>query len=283
MQITHYTNPKEFLPKVQSFLEENEALNNLILGVSFSLTKPDNAEMAAKALMLAVEDNGEVVFVAVRTPPRSLIVSAREEYAQSGSALIMKYLEEKEMEVPGVIGEIQLSTYFAEKWCLNKPLQYETIVDMGVFQLDEVINLEAAKGNFRLATDEDKDLMTKWILAFDSAHFNEQTPESARKLAKGKLENELLYFWEVDGEVVSMASGTRPTNNCMTISLVYTPQKHRKNGYARSCVAQLSQTMLDKGYQFCALFTELENPTSNKIYQEIGYYKVGEFANLKFI
>jgi len=32
--------------------------------------------------------------------------------------------------------------------------------------------------------------------------------------------------------------------------------------------------MLDAGYHFCTLFTDLANPTSNHIYQAIGYQPV---------
>ena len=42
----------------------------------------------------------------------------------------------------------------------------------------------------------------------------------------------------------------------------------------------MSAQMLARGYQFCMLFTDLANPTSNKIYQEIGYYKIEEFVEI---
>ena len=34
--------------------------------------------------------------------------------------------------------------------------------------------------------------------------------------------------------------------------------------------------MLDEGYQTTTLYTDLANPTSNKIYQEIGYEQIAE-------
>lgn len=55
------------------------------------------------------------------------------------------------------------------------------------------------------------------------------------------------------------------------INLVYTPPEYRKKGYASSCVAALSQTLLDAGRKYCFLFTDLANSNSNYIYQTIAY------------
>ncbi|BAY85818.1 GCN5-related N-acetyltransferase [Calothrix parasitica NIES-267] len=64
--------------------------------------------------------------------------------------------------------------------------------------------------------------------------------------------------------------------------MVYTPPEYRKKGYASACVAGLSQTLLGEGYKFCFLFTDLSNPTSNKIYQKIGYQPVADWNNYSF-
>ncbi|OZU86959.1 GNAT family N-acetyltransferase, partial [Virgibacillus indicus] len=49
----------------------------------------------------------------------------------------------------------------------------------------------------------------------------------------------------------------------------------KKKGYATSTVAHLSQKILDEGFQFCSLYTDSTNPTSNSIYKKIGYYEAG--------
>jgi predicted GNAT family acetyltransferase len=49
---------------------------------------------------------------------------------------------------------------------------------------------------------------------------------------------------------------------------------YRGHGYASALVAALSQAILDSGLQFCTLNTDIANPTSNKIYQAIGYVPV---------
>jgi uncharacterized protein len=79
-----------------------------------------------------------------------------------------------------------------------------------------------------------------------------------------------------------MASFSGATPNGIRISPVYTPPEHRRKGYAISCVATLSQMLLDKGNKYCFLFTDLANPTSNSIYQKIGYQPICDFSNYWF-
>jgi predicted GNAT family acetyltransferase len=80
-----------------------------------------------------------------------------------------------------------------------------------------------------------------------------------------------------------MASRTRRTRHGSTVSLVYTPPDQRRKGYATACVAALSQIILDSGKDFCTLFTDLANPTSNDIYIKIGYVPLGDFTLYRFV
>lgn len=38
-----------------------------------------------------------------------------------------------------------------------------------------------------------------------------------------------------------------------------------------------------KDYQFCVLYTDMLNPTSNKIYQEIGYKHIADSIHISFV
>ena len=82
------------------------------------------------------------------------------------------------------------------------------------------------------------------------------------------------YLWIDDGRPVSLtgAGGLTPTGT--RVGPVYTPPGDRGHGYASNLVARVSQELLDSGRTFVFLFTDLANPTSNHIYQAIGYEPV---------
>ena len=77
---------------------------------------------------------------------------------------------------------------------------------------------------------------------------------------------------------MSMAAWAGRTGRIVRINYVYTPPEHRGRGYASACVASLTRQLLDEGVALCCLYTDLANPTSNKIYQAIGYRPVCDAA-----
>ena len=87
---------------------------------------------------------------------------------------------------------------------------------------------------------------------------------------------------EDNGIPVSMAGFTRAMQTVVGVAFVYTPPYWRGKGYATSCVAKVSQIALDIGFMKCVLYTDLLNPTSNSIYQKIGYTPVCDSLMLSF-
>ena len=81
---------------------------------------------------------------------------------------------------------------------------------------------------------------------------------------------------------VSLAGFSGPTPTGIRVGPVYTPPPHRRLGYATTLVADLSQWLLGQGYRSCFLYTDLSNPTSNHIYETIGYRQVAEAVEYGF-
>jgi predicted GNAT family acetyltransferase len=151
---------------------------------------------------------------------------------------------------------------------------------MRAYTLHAVVPPAPVPGELRRATDADAELAARWALEFaEDAHtpVDDAVPFARRKVAEGRL-----WLWEVDGAPTSMACTVAPAAGVVRVGLVYTPREHRRRGYASACVAGLSQRAMDDGARACMLYTDLANPTSNAIYQAIGYRPVANAETWQF-
>jgi predicted GNAT family acetyltransferase len=139
-------------------------------------------------------------------------------------------------------------------------------------------------GALRLATEADRGLLRAWVAAFLVEAFGRSDPEQAVVLVDRSFRagTRTWYLWEDDGPV-SVAAAGGPTPNGIRIGPVYTPPEHRRRGYASALTAATSQAELVKGRRFIFLFTDLSNPTSNMIYQAIGYEPVIDVDQIAFV
>jgi len=138
----------------------------------------------------------------------------------------------------------------------------------------------------RLADRGDRDLLIRWVVDFGA----EATPASAHpERIPGAIDRRLdipddesgFWLWVVDGAPVAMSGHSGRTGHGIRVGPVYTPPEHRGRGYATALVAEQTRWLLERNPS-CFLYTDLANPTSNGIYQRIGYRQVGESAEWHF-
>ena len=102
-------------------------------------------------------------------------------------------------------------------------------------------------------------------------------PDFLGSMLRKKIENENVFFWkDSNGLIVSMAAKVRTTTNTASLSWVYTQKEQRGKGYGTKITAYLTHHCLNQGFQECNLFTDASNPVSNYIYTKIGYMQIGE-------
>ncbi|HUA47153.1 MAG TPA: GNAT family N-acetyltransferase [Solirubrobacteraceae bacterium] len=99
-------------------------------------------------------------------------------------------------------------------------------------------------------------------------------------MVDGSIRRHGLFLWE-DGRPVSMIGVNPAVAGVVRIGPVYTPAPRRRRGYAGSAVAAASRRALASDAERCMLFTDLANPTSNKIYAEVGYRRVGDWEEIE--
>jgi predicted GNAT family acetyltransferase len=278
--LTVVKDPSFFLSKVESMLVENEAQNNLILGLLYrSIKLKDEAEDYFFAF---VEKNDEVVLCFIKTPNKKLIMANSRPIALDEIRHVVQELLQLNVSIPGMIGEKQLVTDFVSIWQEQTNCKKNVDMEQLIYKLEEVNQNTIGTGEMRQANEQDIVKISHWIYDFSLVTPEELSIEEARNIADESVKAGTIFLWLDNGEVVSMARKSRPSINGIVISLVYTPKEIRKKGYASSLVASLSQHLLNEGYKFCSLYTDLANPTSNHIYKEIGYNPVAESVMYSF-
>jgi hypothetical protein len=275
LQVHRFTTVDAYLATAGDFLAAREAEHNLILGLCTAIRRYPEAFASEPPTFHAVTaDGGRVVGAALRTPPNNQILSESDDPA-AADALADALADEG---LPGVIGPKVAARRFADRWAeLTGGRASHTMAER-IFQLDRVITpRRPASGAWRTASPADRQLLAPWLLAFlAEALPTDPRPDDPLEVADRWIEGttRTLYVWEDEGAAVSMACATGETPNGIRIGVVYTPPERRRRGYATSLTAAVSQDQLDRGRRSCFLFTDLANPTSNRIYQEIGYRPV---------
>ncbi len=279
LKLVLFANSRSFLEEVGEALYSRETINNLILGVSERLVRDPGSY--TNPFFAAVKDQvGNILLAAVMTPPHNMILAGGQDF-DKGLPTLVDYLQKHQLELPGVIGPTHISDNFIDLWKRITNESGEIIMHQRVYELRAVRMPPLPEGHFRVAFPEDSPHITEWLKAFSEEALGESFG-SASTRAKALIADGKIFVWEKEGELVSMAMKARPIAHSITISGVYTPPENRRNGYAMALVARLSQHLLDSGFQFINLFTDLENPTSNKIYQKIGYHPVCDFRMITF-
>jgi RimJ/RimL family protein N-acetyltransferase len=144
---------------------------------------------------------------------------------------------------------------------------------MRLFQLEALEPpAPSPAGAARIADDSDLDLLVTWSDDF-VAEALENDEDSARTV-RDKLSYGGITLWEDGGRPVSMASMTRQVAGVCRVGPVYTPPEYRRRGYGGAVTTAVSRRALDQGAAAVVLYTDLANPTSNALYQRIGYRPV---------
>lgn len=284
MQLTTYPSAVGFLAHTRDVLQQDEVANNLMLGVALRLAAAPE-EIKSPPYLATVEHDGVLILAALMTPPYPLTLFRTEQVETAlkpACDLLIHDLLSHGWPVSHVSGRKPLPEEFARVWTELTGSASHISMRERIYELRQVIPARPVPGDLRQATVEDVDIVAQWAVEFFAEALPDESQADARESALRRLKLGEIVLWEVDGRPVSMASKSRPMQTSISVNLVYTPPAWRRRGYAGACVAALSQRLLDEGWQSCALFTDLANPTSNSIYQKIGYQPVCDFDVVAF-
>jgi GNAT superfamily N-acetyltransferase len=273
-RVQSFDTPAGFLAACGPFLTAREVEQNLMLGLATELARPGTVYAPPYYLAAVLDDDGCVRGCALRTPPFKLLLT---DLPAGAIPSLVADVAAFSPTPAAVSGEEPIARAFADAWCARPGGSWRIGFRQRLYRLDALVPPQRrTSGALRDASPRDVPLVASWLEAFgrDAGMLVGDAPARARALVNAGD----VVLWSDGGAPLSMAAVTGRTPRGARVGYVYTPSAARGRGYASACVAELSTRLLEEG-RFCCLFTDLANPTSNAIYQRLGYRPVCDFVD----
>jgi len=230
---------------------------------------------AGAVFSYGLADDEEVRFAAIRTPPHPLLASPLE---SDVGAFVGLWLQ-ADPDVDRVTSIATTARAIAAAWAGQTGGAARRAMREAMHVLEDVRDpSRPAPGELRLADAGDRSLLIAWMEEFVSEAGVAGASQGAAMI-DSRMRREGILVWD-DGQPVSMVGVTPEVAGVVRIGPVYTPPALRRRGYAGSAVAAASRRALTGGARQCMLYTDLDNPTSNKIYAEVGYRRIGDWEEI---
>ncbi|WP_244932042.1 GNAT family N-acetyltransferase [Nocardioides sp. W7] len=285
------TDPSAFLAAAGELLAADPVRTTLVATVTARAIAEDERGVLPgphPRWWLSVRDAADqVVGIAMRTAPFAPHPAYLLPMPDEAAVALARLLHERGEPLGGVNGALVPARVLAEETARLSGGTTTVQERTRLWELGELVAHDAP-GGLRIATAADVPLATAWWNDFGvlAAEMTGRVgpPHGSESLSEDELasrvEAGLVWLWEdPDGEVVHLTHHNVPAYGVVRIGPVITPREHRRRGYAGAAVAQVSARLRAEGHRVC-LFTDQDNPTSNRIYAAIGFRPVVDTASL---
>jgi ribosomal protein S18 acetylase RimI-like enzyme len=274
MRVECHTDPAAYERLVTPLLLEDEPRYNLELAIIGKVAAGEYTD-PPPVLLSVHDDGGALVGAAFQTPPYNLGLGATPPEA---APYVADWAADHDVTPPGILGSVETVAAFAARYQERTGRVARTSRDQGVYVLHTLVAPRPTTGALRQVTHDEATLVTEWDHAFVA---EVALPAHAGGHVHERIDEGLVWFWDDGGPVTLVACGGM-TPHGARIGPVYTPPEFRNRGYASAATAAASQELFDRGRDFCFLYTDLANPTSNGIYRAIGYQHVTDVREATF-
>ena len=251
------------------------------VGNTIELTLLRSNRFGDDALLVTLWHDGTAVGAALQTPPYPLACNGIPIDAHHTVAID---LAEIRPDLHGVRGGRQSALAFADAWRAVTGSGGTISTEERLYRLGELRPPQNVSGIHREATSSDADLLTDWVEHFFVETFHHQRDQAGgrRFVDNANAAGDRFVLWEDGGAPVSMAMLRAPAAGVSRIGPVFTPPASRGRGYGPSVTAAASDLARRGGVDDVVLFADLANPTSNGIYQRIGFEGVADSVRVDF-
>lgn len=276
MDAQAYEDPRKFRAAVKGFYASDPVRHTLAITVMNRFLE----DPTIAPVMLTVRRDGVLYGVAFRTAPWPLIVSGLPADAAASAA---ELLTELDPYLTGVNGPRERAEAFGAAWTARTGVAGREVMASRLYELGD-LRLPAVPGRATTATEADVELLVRWRKEFhaEALGHEHQLDRAEEQIRQGMARGDGQIIWEHDGHPVAWANVSLPSGRMSRVGPVYTPPAQRGRGYGSAVTAAAARWAHDAGAEHVLLFTDLANPTSNSIYQKIGFRPVFDSTEIEF-
>jgi RimJ/RimL family protein N-acetyltransferase len=273
-----------FAEAVLDFLARDPVANTVILTVAAGLrTSPrEAAELDCYGWWL--DADGRVGAAVAAQYPYALTLDSRMP-EQAAAELPEAWQRSGRPRPAGIHGGVRTAEDVAARWAKLLGCGYRVRPNhaMRLFAFTEPTPPDPAPlGRSRPATLADVPLLRTWELEF-VRECGLNGPRDPEPYVRARVHDGRQLLWIHDGEPVACANFTAVAAGGARVTGVYTPPGHRRHGYAAGVTWAATQAAIARGAEHVVLHTDLANPTSNAIYQRLGFRAVRDVSEFEFV
>jgi GNAT superfamily N-acetyltransferase len=271
---------QQFLHVAGSFLRADAASNTVLLSAAESVAEGGPAVFGDEPPLFGwwTSTAGLVDGAFIHTPPYPAQLSAVPRAAVEPLAAL---LAGSARRLAGVGAGGHAAKAFAAAWCARRDEVAELALRLRLYRLAALHPPQPAPaGHAGVATIADHALVRDWFDAFEL-----QTGAQlggSRTLDKRLAAGSLTIWRDACGTPVALAGWSREVEGARRIGPVYTVEQHRRHGYGAAVTAVACRRALDSGTRQLLLYADIDNPTSNTLYQRLGFEPVEDRTTLRF-
>lgn len=269
MRVSLHAGAAQFLADAEYFLRADPFSPNVIAVIAGRIAAGTQRDRDGYLWATIEEGDGRVLGVAMQTPPHALFVSRMPAEA---AASLAGAVADAGRDLPGVNGAVGSTAAFAQAWNARTGQTSRVVTAMRMYRLGKLVRPAGVPGVAALAAaPDDIELVAEWLAAFHDEATPHAPVEDWRTFADRRIAAGQVHLWHDGGAPVALAAVSDPAAGVATVAPVYTPPGGRRSGYGAAVTAEATAAAMTGGAEHLALYTDLANPTSNSIYQAIGY------------
>ncbi len=257
----------EFFALADPFLRSEPFTANVI-AVEVDGVTSGRRSLRPGSRWIVAEERGQVLGAAMHTPPFDLFLP---KLGADVPEAMGDALWNAGHRFPGVNGEAGTVRRFVRAWEALGGTSSRVRARTRMYVLGVLQPPAGVTGQGRRATEGDVALVVAWFRAFLAETERAAHPADVDEVARRRVADGQFWLWEDEGEAVSFAAVNPPAVGVAHVGPVYTPWQRRGHGYGSAVTTLASRAGIDGGAAHVVLYTDLSNPTSNAIYQAIGY------------